>query len=292
LPQINLHKSEKLTMNRLHIPLTLLLVLIAVVLLSGAHTPAAAQGRDPLTAQVPLLVPEVLNTIPHDTSAYTQGLLFYQGRLFESTGLRGESSLREVDPATGEVLRSISIPAPYWAEGLAQVGDHLIQLTWQENIAFVYDLETFEQVGTFTYDTEGWGLCYDPDTDRLYMSDGSPFLFLRDPETFDLIFSGMVTYQGQYVRRLNELECVGDSIYANVWTADYIVQIDKWNGAVIGLIDATGLLTDEERATLRAQSSDNVLNGIAYNPETDTFLLTGKRWPNMFEVRFVPAPEE
>ncbi len=269
--------------------LAVFVALLAAVALGGVLHPAMAQGGNPLTAQVPLLVPEVISVRPHDTSAYTQGFLLYDGSLFESTGLRGESTLREVDPETGEVLRMIPVADEYFAEGLERVDDRLIQLTWQEHQAFVYDLESFEQIDSYTYEGEGWGLCYDGRF--LFMSDGSPFLSLRDAETFELLVQSMVTLQGRPVERLNELECVGDYVYANVWQTDYILQINKWNGVVVAVIDASGLLTDEEQASLQSPSQD-VLNGIAYNPETDTFLITGKRWPRMFEVRFVPAEPE
>lgn len=261
-----------------------LLPLLAFAMLPalGALAPALAQGDNPLSAPVKLLVPEVISVRPHDTSAYTQGLLLYDGYLYESTGRHGASTLRKVDPQTGEVLQMISVPEEYFAEGLALVGDRLIQLTWQSEVAFIYDRETFEQVGTFTYEGEGWGLC--TDGRYLYMSDGTPFLDIRDPQTFELIFSGLVTVQGSLVERLNELECVGDYIYANIWQTDYIVQIDKYNGVVVAIIDASNLLTAEERAQFDDQE---VLNGIAYLPETDTFLLTGKHWPKMYEVRFV-----
>ncbi|MCU0512764.1 MAG: glutaminyl-peptide cyclotransferase [Anaerolineae bacterium] len=256
----------------------------------------------PVVAQqppVPVLVPEVLNVYPHDPAAFTQGLLFYNGLLYESTGLRGQSSLRQVDPETGTVLRQVdvrrtaaeraSVPAPleYFAEGLERVDERLIQLTWQENTAFVYDLATLEVVEQIAYTGEGWGLCYDGR--YLFMSDSTQYLSLRDAATFDLIVRFLVTYGGNPIQPqlLNELECVGESIYANLWQTDYIVQIDKFTGAVTALIDAAGLLTEEERADL---NSGQVLNGIAYNPATDTFFITGKQWPKLFEVRFVPAP--
>ena len=276
-------------MNR-RLRFTTLLALLLLASLALVLGPALAQGGpDPLTAQVPLLRPEVISVRPHDPAAYTQGLLLYDGSLYESTGLRGESTLREVDPETGEVLRSIDIEERYFAEGLERVGDRLIQLTWQEGEAFVYDLETFERLETFRYQGEGWGLC--TDGRWLYMSDGTPFISLRDPQTFELVFRGLVTLQGRPVYRLNELECVEDSIYANVWQTDYILQIDRLNGVVTAVIDASGLLTEEEQAALFSPSQD-VLNGIAYNPETETFLITGKRWPHMYEVRFVEAQAE
>ncbi|MCD4685151.1 MAG: glutaminyl-peptide cyclotransferase, partial [Anaerolineae bacterium] len=168
-------------------------------------------------------------------------------------------------------------------------------ITWKDEVATVYDLATFDILDQYTYSGEGWGLCYDGE--YIYMSDGNPFLQVRDPETFELLFSLAVTYQswtvssipsqGQYVNlgRLNELECAGDYVYANVWKSDFILRIDKTNGVVTGLIDASGLVSAEDRAEFEA--GRDVLNGIVYLPETDTFLLTGKRWPTMYEVRLV-----
>lgn len=258
-------------------------ITLLIVLLTAAISPAAAQDGNPLLDPVEILVPEIISEHPHDPLAFTQGLLWHEGSFFESTGQRGESTLREVDPETGEVLRAIDIDETYFAEGLERIDDRLIQLTWEAGVAFVYDLETFEQIDTFEYEGEGWGLCYDGT--YLFMSDGSPFLEIRDPDTFEVIFRGLVTSQGRYVNNINELECVGDHIYANIWTTDYIIKIDKTNGVVVAVIDATGLLDEE------AASASNVLNGIAYNPKTDTFWITGKDWPMMFEVRFVPKEE-
>lgn len=261
------------------------LTLLGMMLLAGAAIPAMAQGGgNPLFAPVEILKPEVISVRDHDPSAYTQGLLLHDGSLYESAGKYGGSTLREVDPATGEVLRSIDIPEAYFAEGLALVDDKLIQLTWQEETAFIYDLATFEQTGTFDYAGEGWGLCYDGRF--IYMSNGSAFLSVRDPETFELIFSGLVTAQGSIVEKLNELECVGDYIYANVYQSNYIVRIDKTNGVVTAIIDTTDLVPPDERATW---TTAEVLNGIVYLPDSDTFLITGKFWPKMYEVRFVPA---
>ncbi len=261
----------------------LLFVLTVMAVLPAGS--AAAQGGNPFVSPA-ILVPEVVSVRPHDPTAYTQGLLLYDGLLYESAGLYAESTLRQVDPESGEVLRQISVPDEYFAEGLERVGDRLIQLSWKENTAFVYDITTFELLETYEYEGEGWGLCAD---DRfLFMSDGSSFITLRDPETFELLFNGVVTIQGQPVTRINEMECVGDYIYANVYMTDYILQINKYNGVVEGLIDASGLLTDEERASL---ANGEVLNGIAYLPESDTFLITGKHWPKMFEVRFVESEQ-
>lgn len=233
------------------------------------------------TSEVDLFVPEVISVRPHDPQSFTQGLVLHDGMFYESAGRYQQSNLRQVDPQTGEVIKSVPVEGTYFAEGLALVDDRLIQITWRESTAFVYDVETFEQTGTFNYTGEGWGLCYDGE--MLYMSDGTPTITLRDPQTFESIGQLLVTLDGQPVNNLNELECVGDSIYANVWQTDFIVRIDTASGLVDGVINAAGLLTAEEKA-----AGADVLNGIAYDAENDVFLITGKLWPKMFEVRFVP----
>lgn len=230
------------------------------------------------------LEPVVLARYPHDSSAFTQGLVLEGGRFYESTGLYGRSSLREVVPETGEVIRSLPLPQQFFGEGLAYVDGRLIQLTWQSGIAFVYDADTFDQIGSHRYDTEGWGICYDGT--ELYMTDGSATLYRRNADTFAITGRVQVTADGEPVALLNELECVGDSVYANVWQTDTIVQIDKRTGRVVTNIDASRLLTDEERASLDAAA---VLNGIAYDPGSERFYLTGKLWPMMFEVEFRPG---
>lgn len=240
--------------------------------------PSAAQAPD-----IPVLIPEVLNTYPHDSGAFTQGLLWFDGLLYESTGQRGESSLRRVDIESGEPLEVVPLDDAIFAEGLEKVDDKLIQLTWTSEVAFVYDFETFEQIDTHTYEGEGWGLCYDGR--YLFMSDSTSYLSVRDADTFELIFRGAVTAGGQTIppQLLNELECVGDYVYANAWNTDLILQIDKFTGDVVAFIDTSALLTDEERSELDGGS---VLNGIAYNPDSQTFFITGKRWSQMFEVVF------
>jgi glutamine cyclotransferase len=226
---------------------------------------------------------------PHDPSAFTQGLLIHDGFFYESTGLYGQSTLRKVDMQTGEVLQQLSLPAEFFAEGLALVGERLIQLTWREQVAFVYDLETFEQRETFTYIGEGWGLCYDQETDELYMSNGSHVLYVRDPETFSAVRQLEIVLDDVPIRNLNELECVGDSIYANIWFSDQILRIDKQTGRITAIIDASNLLTPEEREAIGRAGT---LNGIAYDAETERFFLTGKLWQWIFEVDFVPELPE
>ncbi len=233
---------------------------------------------------VPTLHPEVLRVFPHDTTAYTQGLIYHEGRLFESTGQYGSSTVREVDPVSGEVLRMLELDEVYFGEGLALIGDRLIQLTWREGVAFVRDVESFDEVDRFEYEGEGWGLCHDGTS--LYMTTGGSFLFRRDPDTFELLGSVQVTEGGSVLRQVNELACVGDYVYGNVYMTDRIVQIDKHTGVVVASIDASGLHPPGGRP----RQVDAVLNGITWIPERDTFLITGKLWSAMFEVRFVPSP--
>ena len=228
-----------------------------------------------------LMVPQVIQLLPHDTTAYTQGLLYHEGRFYESTGQYGSSTLREVDVQSGTVLRSHALGDEFFGEGLALVGDRLIQLTWQNGVAFLYDLETFAPLGTFTYEGHGWGLCHDGAS--LYMSNGSADLQRRDPATFELLETIRVTLNGAPLFQLNELECVGEDIYANVFMTNRIVRIDRDTGVVSADIDATSLVP----AGGRPLDGGAVLNGIAWDPVSDTFFLTGKLWSTMFQVRFV-----
>jgi glutamine cyclotransferase len=236
-----------------------------------------------IPAAVESLVPHIFAKMPHDTGSFTEGLLWDNGTLYESAGEYGTSDVRQVDPQTGKVLRRMPLAPQYFGEGLALVDTHLIQLTWKENTAFVYDRDTFNPVGLFTYEGVGWGLCYDGHS--LYMSNGSSSIAVRDPKTFAVVRQIPVTLDGEPVANLNELECVGDRLYANVWLTDNIVKIDKTSGRVLARIDAAGLLTPQE---IEAAGNGAVLNGIAYNPERQTFYITGKYWTWMFEVRFVP----
>jgi len=247
----------------------------------AAAAPVPAPGMGVPWKPAERLKVKVLASVPHDASAYTQGLVWSDGMLYESAGQYGQSSLRQVDPKTGKVLRSVPVPQRYFAEGLALVGDRLLQLTWQEGTAFVYDLATFEKRSELPYSGEGWGLCFDGR--RLIMSDGSDRLTFRDPVSFAATGGVNVALDGRPVQRLNELECVDGAVYANVWQTDEILRIDPETGRVTAVIDASGLLTWKE--AIRAE----VLNGIAWKPETKTFLITGKDWPKMFEVTFEPG---
>lgn len=268
--------------------LVLIVAILAFAFLKGAPGPASSRRLSPSEMQAKAAgapnVPErlkvkVLSARPHDPGAYTQGLLLANGALFESTGLNGRSSLREVDPKTGKVRRRIEVPQQYFAEGLALADNRLIQLTWQNGVAFVYNPATFQKVEELRYNGEGWGLCYDGK--RLVMSDGSDLLLFRDPRTFAPQGQVSVTLAGEPVYQLNELECVNGVIYANVWQTDDILRIDPATGRVTAVIDASGLLSAQE------QQQAEVLNGIAYDPAKKTFLITGKLWPKMFEVEIV-----
>jgi glutaminyl-peptide cyclotransferase len=234
-----------------------------------------------IPAQTQSLRLKVLKVYPHDTRAFTQGLLFLDGRLYESTGLNGRSSVRQVDLASGQVEQESKLPAELFGEGLARVGQRLIQLTWKNHKALLWDLATLKKEAELAYDGEGWGLCYDGR--RLVMSDGSDRLALRNPTTFAKEGELLVRLDGRPLRNLNELECVGNLVYANVWQDNHIARIDARTGVVTGWIDASGLLDPGE-----AESVD-VLNGIAEMTTTGHFLVTGKLWPHLYEVEFVPS---
>jgi glutamine cyclotransferase len=245
----------------------------------------ACANKSPAQAASPAkgvedLVPQVIRSYPHDRDAFTQGLLFFEGKLYESTGLKGRSSLRRVDPESGKVETRVDLPPQLFGEGLARVGGQLVQITWTDGRALVWDLDGFKKVGEHAYPGEGWGICHDGS--RLVMSDGGDHLTFRDPRSFARTGDVAVWRAGVPVKNLNELECVGDVVYANVWMDDHIARIDVKTGQVTGWIDASGLLSREER------SGTDVLNGIAYVPERGTFFITGKLWPRLFEVRFVP----
>ena len=221
---------------------------------------------------------ELRRTLPHDPEAYTQGLIIHDGVFFESTGQYGKSQVRQVDIATGQVLRSHALPEEYFGEGIALVGDKLIQLTWKKGVAFVYDAATLVPEKTFEYDYEGWGLCYDGES--LFMSEGTGRLLRRNPETFEVLDEIKVTRNGFSARNLNELECVGNHVYANIYMSDRIVRIDKVTGEITGELDAFSLSV----STVRPPDPGAVFNGIAHDAATGTFYVTGKLWPDMFEI--------
>ncbi len=250
---------------------------LANLLLLVAASPA------PANAQVPFVSPEIVETFPHDDAAFTQGLSIVDGRVLESTGRYGESSLRLVELETGEVLQRIDLPEWIFGEGSVRVDDQIFVLSWRAQTGFIYDAESFEEVGQFTYPGQGWGLTSDGQS--LILSDGSPTLRFLDPEDMTLTRRLVVTYGGRPLRNLNELEWIDGAIWANVWMTQQIVMIDPANGAVTQVLDLAHAVPE----TLRGDR-DAVLNGIAWDQETDRIFVTGKLWPVLHEIR-LPTEE-
>lgn len=248
--------------------------------------PGAERRRE---APLVRLRARVVATYPHDADAFTQGLIYDAGTLLESSGRYGVSELRRVDLETGEVMRRVKLPDGLFAEGLARLPasggtpERLVQLTWREGVALVWDAGSFERLGEHRYEGDGWGLCHDAAGGRLVMSDGSAWLAFRDPETFSETGGVEVRLEGRPLAGLNELECVAGRVWANVFGSESLAEIDPADGRVVALADASGLLDAEEARRV------DVLNGIAHDPEDGTFLLTGKLWPKLFRVRLEPA---
>jgi len=234
------------------------------------------------TRAIPVESYRIIHTYPHDANAFTQGLVFVNGMLYESTGLRGRSSLRMVDLATGRVLQKHDLPAKYFGEGLTDWKSQLIQLTWQAHLGFVYDTFSFRTLRTFTYPWEGWGLTHD--SRHLILSDGTSVLHLLDPATFKSVGEIRVTADGQPVLNLNELEYIHGEIYANIWETNRIARISPATGKVIEWIDLSGL-----RPPSTQQNENAVLNGIAYDNQHDRLYVTGKLWPDLYEIKLIPA---
>ena len=229
-------------------------------------------------APVPKYGYQILNIYPHDSNAFTQGLILMDGKLLESTGQEGSSSLRIVEVDTGKVLKKVDVPAPYFAEGATVLNGKVYQLTWQHEQGFIYDAQTLEKIGKFDYLGEGWGLTTDGQS--LIISDGSSRITFLDPASFKVTRTINVVDGGKQVNQLNELEFVQGDIYANIWHADRIAVIDPKTGRVKAWLDLTGLMPEGEQL-----SGEAVLNGIAYNQASDTFYVTGKLWPRLFEIK-------
>jgi glutamine cyclotransferase len=239
--------------------------------LASATSPAVAPPVVDYTYQV-------VGTFPHDPGAFTQGLVYLKGVLFETTGLNGRSSLRKVDLQTGRILQKIELPSQYFGEGMTIIGDRIFQLTWQHQKGFVYNLTTFAVEKEFTYTGEGWGLT--TDGRALILSDGSNIIRFLDPVTFKVLRTISVFARGQPLSMLNELEFIKGEIYANVWQTNTVVRIDPATGNLLGTIDFTGLLSPEDYRV-----HPDVLNGIAYDAANDRLFVTGKLWPKLFEVQ-------
>lgn len=270
---------------------TAVAVTACLLLACGAESPEPVggdpSGRDDpgvvVTPQPPeRLRTQVLETLPHDTNAFTQGFEISHGILYESTGLVGKSWVRALDITSGREVARVALPPPLFGEGITIANSSLWQVTWQNGIAIQRDAETLAERRQVSYSGEGWGLCHQSGDDRLVMSDGTDTLTFRDPETFERTGKVRVRSGGRPVNRLNELECVDNLVYANVWQSETILRIDPDGGKVTGEIDASGLLEKSE------QAGADVLNGIAAIPGSDAFFITGKLWPKTFRVRFVP----
>jgi glutamine cyclotransferase len=255
-------------------------IILPVLLIAAALTATLlGTAENATSAVVPTYGFKVINTYPHDREAFTQGLAYDDGVLYEGTGLYGRSQLRTVDLETGRVLKQVNLPDWYFGEGITIFGDRLIQLTWQSGTGLIYDKDNLSSLGDFSYRTEGWGIT--SDGRRLIMSDGTDTLYILDPYIFKVTGTIKVKSNGQPVAGLNELEYVKGEIYANIFPTNKIAFISPENGLVRAWINLDGLLSPEE-----SRNAD-VLNGIAYYPKNETLLVTGKLWPSLFEIKVV-----
>lgn len=225
--------------------------------------------------EVPTYQATVLNEYPHDANAFTQGLIFWEGELYEGTGQYGESTLRRVDLESGELLQRRNLDRRYFGEGITLLNDKIYQLTWRSSVGFVYDRESFDQLGSFYLPGEGWGITHDGEF--LIVSDGSPFLRFLDPESLQEVNRVQVTDENGVVRYLNELEYINGEVWANIWYQNYLVRIDPESGKVNSRVDLSNL--NPER-----RNSDAVLNGIAWDAEQQRLFVTGKLWPSLYEI--------
>ena len=253
-------------------------VFFTVLFLFSSIPIIGAQDDDSSYVRAESLIVVVHGNVSHDSDAYTQGLEFYQGRLFESTGLYGNSTLREVNLSTGSVIRSLDLNASEFGEGMTFVDDEIIQLTWQEGIAYRYQMDNFSIVANYTYEGEGWGLAYDGQ--QLIMSDRTDVLTLRNTTTFEIEGTLNVTLNGEPLSKINEMEMWDGILLANVYQTDEIVGIDLNSGVVILQIDASGL----------RPPGAGVLNGIAFDSSTQSLWITGKEWPMMYNITFIEPP--
>lgn len=259
--------------------------LIFAVLFLGLNTAALSREAPKPASSLGF---KVVRVLPHNPTHYTQGLVFYKGKLLESTGQYGLSGLHEIDLNSGKILRSRKLEPQFFGEGLAIARGHIVQLTWREQTAFVYDL-SLKPIKTFHYASEGWGLASIHQEQELVMSDGTPTLRFIDADNYRFLRQITVRDGDQEIMRLNELETVKGLIYANVWLTDTIAVIDATNGRVVNWVDLSALQLMFKR-TEAWSDVDNVLNGIAYNPNSGHFYVTGKRWPVLFEIQ-IESPQ-
>jgi len=248
--------------------------MLAIIVLVWVSIRAVPSG-----AATPVYDFDIVHTYPHDPSAFTEGLFYLDGFLYESTGLERHSSIRKVQIDTGAVIQKLAIPAQYFGEGIVNWGDRIVSLTWKSHIGFVFDLATFTLQRDFRYDGEGWALTQDGK--QIIMSDGTSQLRFINPTTMKETKRIQVTLEGKPIHNLNELEWVKGEIFANVWETNWIVRIDPGSGHIVGLINLAGLLSPYGQVL----GPEAVLNGIAYDESGDRLFVTGKNWPKLFEIR-------
>ena len=262
------------------ITLATVLFIVMVLVASGVLVVILNLAQMPIDSTSPKFYTyQIIKTHPHDTTAFTEGLVFNDGVLYESTGKYGSSSLRQVNLENGFVQHEILLPHQYFGEGITVVNGSLVQLTWREKTGFIYDKETFDLVGNFSYSSEGWGLTFNGSD--LIMSDGTSNLTFLDPVTFQIVGQVSVHDGNTPVTNINELEFINGAVYANIWMQQKIAVINPQTGTVTGWIDLTGIY--------QSNNLDNVLNGIAYDSKTNRLLITGKDWPNLYEITTIPT---
>jgi len=259
-----------------------LFVVAGCAVISAPADPPSAIALVPHVPPFGRYTYDVAQVFPHDVNAFTQGLAWADGLLYEGTGLEGRSSLRKVLLESGEVLASVALPDSWFGEGITICRDRVVQLTWQAGVGLVYDRHDLKLLGEFSYDTEGWGITYDGL--RLIMSDGTDTVYFLNPETYIVEGSVHVRDGAAPVVGINELEFVDGLVYANVWPTDTIVMIDPADGSVRGHLDLSGLL-----ASRRPSGPADVLNGIAWDARNERLFVTGKWWPLLFEIRLLQS---
>ena len=288
-------RATLLSLNRSKLAIVNRLLLVSLLLVGGctsrqpiaaaptAATPAVTPPIQVQQSNVKTLDWSIVSAFPHDPTSFTEGLLWHDNSLYESTGMEGQSKLRRVDLQSGQATKNVNLPKEYFGEGLALAGNHLYQLTWQTKVGFVYDAKTFQPLAKFNYRNEGWGLTFDGSD--LIQSDGSDVLTWRDTKNFAAKKTLNVTQDGAPLRNLNELEWIDGYVWANVWQTDDIVVIDPTNGKVVGEINLTGLLGAADRT-----GAEDVLNGIAYDAASKRVFVTGKNWSKLFWIRVENMP--
>lgn len=262
---------------------TLFILLTCLMVFSCGGYRQSIINKSDASYQIPVYRPKIHHAFPHDPNAFTQGLFYADGFLYESTGLKGESSLRKVDIKTGKVIRKINLAEDYFGEGITLYKDKIILLTWQNKKGFVYDQDTFQLIREFSYPTEGWGITFDGE--HLIMSDGTETLYFLNPNDYSLVKKINVSAAGQAVKKLNELEYINGKIYANIWEENKIVVINP-DGRVVGWIVLEGLISEKD-----CSQKIGVPNGIAYNAVEEKLYVTGKHWCKLFELEAIPSAE-